>query len=66
MTNLELLKSLTSSQMAKYLNERVFQAEILFESEDANERNCATCWHSQQVGVCTDCVAEWLNEEASE
>ena len=63
MTNYDALRCLTPRQMAKYLHEKVFCAQHEFESEDPNERNCATCWHPQSTDACTKCVESWLKEE---
>ena len=63
MTNYDVLRCLTPRQMAKYLHEEVFCAQHEFESEDPNERNCATCWHPQSMDACTKCVERWLKEE---
>ena len=65
MTNLDVIRRFDSKQMAKYLNERVYCAKHLFESDDPNKRNCATCWHPQDASSCIVCVQKWL-EEASE
>ena len=63
MTNYDALRCLTPRQMAKYLHEEVFCSKYEFESEDPNERNCATCFHPQSMDACTKCVESWLKEE---
>lgn len=63
MTNYDALRCLTPRQMAKHLHENVFCAKHEFESEDPNERNCATCFHPQSMDACTKCVESWLKEE---
>lgn len=63
MTNYDALRCLTPRQMAKHLHENVFCAKHEFESEDPDERNCATCFHPQSMDACTKCVESWLKEE---